>query len=1062
MMKIIDAALSRSRTVMTFLVISVLAGLYAYIEIPKEADPDIQVPFVMISMVYPGISPEDAERLLIKPMEVRLRTLEGLKELQAFAAPDYAGIFLEFDLDMDMDQVLIEVREEVSIGRADIPQDAEEPIVNELNFAEEPVIIAGIYGEVPERTLYQLARAAKDELEAIPTVLKADLIGAREELLEVVIDPAKLESYNVSQTELINAVRLNNRVVPAGTMDTGKGSFNVKVPGLFETASDVYSLAIKSSGDGVVVLSDLAEIKRTFKDRQGFARVNGKPAFGLAVSKRVGENVIENNQAVRDALATLSESWPESIQTEFIFDVSRLIDDDLSSLQASILTAISLVMIIVVAALGIRSAAMVGFAIPASFMIAFLFLYLLGFTVNMMVMFGLVLSVGILVDGAIVVVEYADRKMAEGLPKREAFGMAAKRMFWPIVSSTGTTLAAFVPMLFWPGISGKFMSYLPFTLIFVLSASLLVALIYLPVVGSIFGKTAAANKETLKAMSEGKHVDVRQLSGFSGRYARTVDRMIRRPGRYIGYACLIVLGVIVAFTFADVKTTYFIDVDPNEATVQIMARGNYSAEEKHVIVSQVEDLILDVDGIASTFTSTNSGGMQSMGRGAPADMIGNIFFELTHYKERRSGKVILAEVRERTSKLPGIKIQVNEMEHGPPVGKDVQIELQSAFGDLLIPAATEIRHHLEGNVEGLIEIEDTRPLPGIEYEILVDREKAGRFGADITTIGSYVQLITNGILIGKYRPDDAIDEVDIRVRFPSFERHFDQLGQLKIRTSKGHVPMSNFVSILAKPKIDQVNRIDGKRIIRITANSDLGFNSNQQINKISQWIKNDANLDPRISVKFAGASEEQAESASFLSVAMLAALFLMAIILLTQFNSFYHSTLILSSVILSTVGVLLGLIVTGQDFSVIMSGTGVVALAGIVVNNNIVLIDTFQRMMRDGYDIADAIVHTAVQRMRPILLTTITTIFGLLPMAMALRVDYIAREITLGDPNSMWWIQLSTAVCFGLGFSTLLTLFLTPCLLMVPSKLKGRSKEIIATVLTRGKDLVARSKRQGN
>lgn len=1043
MKNIIDAALSRTRTVMTLMAITVVAGFSAYINIPKEANPDIQIPMAFVSIPYPGISPEDAERLLVKPMEVRLRTLEGLKEMQSYGASDHAGIALEFDISMDMDQVLLDVREQVDLARAEIPQDSEEPMVQEINFAEEPVIIASIYGDAPERTMYNLARKAKDELEAIKSVLKAEMIGTREELVEIVIDPAKLESYNVSYEELVNAVQLNNRVVPAGVLDNGFGSFNVKVPGLFETAQDVYDLAIKSSGDGVVVLSDLADIRRTFKDRTGYASVNGKPAYGLAISKRVGENIIDNNDEVRRVLNELSQEWPENVHVEYIFDISAIIDDRIEGLQGSILTAISLVMIVVVAALGFRSAALVGFAIPTSFMMAFLMLSVLGFTVNMMVMFGLVLAVGILVDGAIVVVEYADRKMAEGLEKHEAFGLAAKRMFWPIVSSTGTTLAAFFPMLFWPGVSGKFMSYLPFTMIFVLGASLVVALIFLPVLGSLVGKTTAMNHEVLGAMSAEERGDMRELPGFTGKYARTIHNVIQTPWRYIGLSVGLVVVIFMAFGAAGVKSEFFISADPDNATIQIKARGNYSASEQHRLVREVEDIVLGIAGISSTFSSTGTGGL-SFSQSPPADMIGNIFVELTDYRTRRSGALVLNEVREKTSTLPGVEVQVNELENGPPVGKDVQVEVRSDFGHLLSPAISKITDYMKTEVPGLIEFEDTRPMPGIEYQVLVDREKAGRFGADITTVGAYVQLVTNGVLIGKLRPDDAIDEVDIRVRFPNTDRTFDQLNQLKVHTRNGQVPLSNFVSVSPRPKVDQVDRIDGKRRMRSTANTKLGFNTNEQAVQIENWVRQEANLDPRIEVKLRGASEEQDEAADFLGKAMVGALFLMAMILLTQFNSFYHAVLILSSVILSTIGVLLGIIVTGQKFSIIMTGTGIVALAGIVVNNNIVLIDTFQRFIREGFDVAEAIVATSVQRLRPILLTTITTIFGLLPMAFGLSVNYFTREMTYGSPTSMWWVQLSTAVCFGLAFSTTLTLFLTPCLLMAPTKVKSFFNFILA------------------
>lgn len=1041
----IEAILGRTRTVMTTMVLLVAAGVISFITIPKEADPDIPIPIFYVSIVHHGISPEDAERLLIRPMETELRSLEGLEEITAIASQGHAGILLEFDVNFDKDAALQDVREKVDMARAELPGDTEEPTIREFNTSLFPVLIVTLSGDVPERALYNAAQSLKDEIEAIPTVLQAELVGHREELLEVVIDPAKLESYNISQSELINVVSLNNRLVAAGNIDTGQGRFSVKVPGLFEEREDVLNLPIKTSGEGVVKLSDVADIRRTFKDADGYARFNGHPAIAIEITKRIGTNIIDNNVQVRKAVDDFTETWPDAIHVNYTLDASDWIYRSLGSLQSSIATAIVLVMIVVVAALGLRSAMLVGIAIPTSFMIGFFFLASAGYTVNMMVMFGMLLAVGMLVDGAIVVVEYADRKMSEGLDKRDAYALASKRMFWPVTSSTATTLAAFLPMLLWPGVSGKFMSYLPITLIVVLSASLITALIFVPTIGTLFGKAETENDDVLKQLAGAETGDIRALPGLTGSYVRLLDRLIQYPGRVMAATGVVVVGTIWIFTLFNNGVEFFVDTEPERAIVLISARGNLSADDTIALARDVEEIALNTDGMKTVFTRTAPGLSQGQGGGddVPNDLVGRMLIEFKPYEERRKGAVILEEIRQKAGEIAGIRVEVRKQEDGPPTGKDIQIELTSTNYQKLLETTGLIRAHLDNEVDGLINIEDGRPLPGIEWVMTVDREMAGRFGADVTSVGSVIQLVTNGILIGEYRPDDARDEVDIRARFPDSYRVLDQLDQLRVQTSQGLVPISNFVNREAQPQVSTIERINGYRRIMIKANTAIDpetgekLNVDAKVNEIVSWLETQ-NIDPAVNVKFRGASEEQEESASFLGGALIGALFLMFIILLTQFNSFYHSILTLSTVILSTLGALIGMVVTGQPFSVIMTGTGIVALAGIVVNNSIVLIDTYQRLREDAMDVVEAVLRTAGQRLRPIMLTTITTMFGLLPMALQINLDFVNREIVIGGPVSVWWVQLSTAIIFGLGFSTLLTLVLVPVLLAAPTVMREK------------------------
>ncbi|MFP3943464.1 MAG: efflux RND transporter permease subunit [Alphaproteobacteria bacterium] len=1044
----IDAIMSRSRTVLSILAILLVAGLISYDRIPKEAQPDIPIPMIIVNLSLQGISPEDGERLLVKPMEKELQSIEGLEEMTSYAAQGVAGVILEFDVDFDKDAALADVRDKVDIARAELPDDAEEPVVQEFNASTFPILVVGLYGEVPERTLFRLAERLQDRIEALSGVLEAQPVGKREELLEVIVDPSLLESYGVSQAELIEVVTRNNRLVAAGNVDTGEGRFAVKVPGLFETASDVFNQTVKASGEGVVTLGDIADIRRSFMDRTGYALINGERSVALNVSKRIGANIIETSREVRQLVREEAQRWPGSVRVAFIADGAEYIDDRLKQLQDAILTAICLVMIVVVGALGLRSGLLVGVAIPSSFLIGFFLLSAYGLTLNFMVNFGLLLSVGILVDGAIVVVEYADRKMAEGLRPREAYALAARRMFWPIVSSTATTLAAFFPMLLWPGVPGKFMSYLPLTLIFILSASLLVALIFLPVLGAAFGRRQKDGSETLKALAGTETGDLSRLGGLTGGYARAVARLVRRPGLVIAGVGALLVVVVGLYANFNRGVEFFVQTEPERLIVLVGARGNLSVEEARDLVLDVEERIARVEGIETIFTATQSGGgggQGQFGMETPADMIGQITVELSPWEGRPPGSAIVEALREQTSGLPGLRVEVREEQQGPPTGKDLQLELTAIDFATLREATSKVSEHLQNNVDGLIEVEDTRPLPGIEWELQVDREQAGRFGADITTIGATVQLVTNGVLIGQYRPDDAEEEIDIRARFPGPYRNIEQLDRLRITTPLGQVPIGNFVKRVPKPRVSQINRVDGQRIMEVRANTAPGVLADDKVREVRQWLETGP-LDPEVTVRFRGADEEQQESAAFLQMAMLGALFLMFVILLTQFNSFYHAVLILSTVVLSTVGVLVGMLVMGQTFSIIMTGTGIVALAGIVVNNNIVLIDTYQRLRGDGFAPLEAIVRTAAQRFRPVLLTTVTTMCGLLPMMFALNVDLIGRDFSVGGPVTSWWVQLATAVVFGLGFATILTLALTPALLAAPHVWSGPLGRLSARV----------------
>ena len=1037
MIGIIDAAFSRPRAILLTLVLVLIAGALSYIAIPKESDPDIDIPIIYVSMSHEGISPGDAERLLIRPMEQELRGIDGVKEVASTAYEGGANVTLEFDAGFDPDAAIDDVRAKVDLARPDLPDETDEPSVHEVNLSLFPVLVVTLSGDVPERSLLRLARDLQDEIEGLPEVLEAAIRGDRDELVEIVIDPMLVESYGLDAVELIGFTGRSNRLVAAGALDTGAGRFGVKVPGLIEGADELLALPVKVQGDAVTAVSDLAEVRRTFKDPESFARVSGESALAIEVSKRTGENIIATIENVRRAVAEASADWPEGVEVAFSQDQSNNIRNMLSDLQNNVLSAVLLVMIVIVWALGWRSAALVGVAIPGSFLTGILVLSAAGLTMNIVVLFSLILAVGMLVDGAIVVTEYADRKMTEGLRRRDAYMTAAKRMAWPIAASTMTTLAAFLPLMFWPGIVGEFMKFLPITLIATLSASLAMALVFVPTLGSLFGKPGATDPKSAMALAADAGGSLSDVGGFTGVYLSVLRGALRHPAKVLALAVAVLVGVQAAYGVFGKGVEFFPDIEPEQAVFQIHARGNLSIRERDALVREVESRILDMEEFETVYTRVGVGR-----RGGPSDeaedVIGSISVELVDWDMRRPAEQIFAEVLERASDLAGIVIEPRGRREGPAAGKPIQVQVSAADPALIEPAVALIRERMDATA-GLRDIEDSRPLPGIEWDIEVDRAQAAKFGADVSSIGGMVKLVTNGLLISTVRPGDSREEIDVRARFSDEWRTLDQLDRLRIQTSLGQVPLSNFVTRSAAPQAGTIERIDGRRVMTVKADIEEGVLADAMVRELAAWIA-EAPLDPRVDVGFRGENEDQEEAAQFLMKAFGVALFLMTIILVTQFNSFYSAFLILSAVVMSTIGVMIGLLVTGRPFGIVMSGIGVIALAGIVVNNNIVLIDTFDRLKRTVADPMEAVLRTGAQRLRPVLLTTITTILGLTPMVMQVNIDFFGRAVQVGAPSTQWWVQLSSAIVFGLAFATMLTLIVTPSALMLRENLSRRRR----------------------
>lgn len=1040
MMGFIDAAISRSRTTLMMMSMVVLCGLLARAALPIANDPHIVLPYFLIGVMHEGISPEDGERLLIQPVEVELRKVEGIKEISAIANEGFVSLGVEFEPEIDLKVALLDTREAVNRAKSEMPTTAEEPFVEQLNVDDFPLLQINLLSEgASERQMYEAILSLRDAIETIPSVLSADMRGSREEVLEVLIDPEALEAYRISSEALADTLRRNNRLIAAGSLETGGGRFAVKLPSVVETAADIMTLPVRVNGDIVVTLADVAEVRRTFKDRTSYARFNGQKAMYIEVKKRPDANVIKASDAVLDIVEKMSRQLPPSIRVQPSLITSEFAEVQVTELQGNIMTALALVMVIVVAAMGFRSGVIVGLGIPVSLLFSVIIIYLLGYTFNFMVMFGMLLGLGMLIDGAIVVTEYADRRMSEGADHKAAYAEAVKRMFWPVTASTATTLAAFLPLMFWPGIPGQFMSYLPVTVFTVLSGSLLYALLFGPVLGTIFGQPTVHATALAETLDQLEHGDPTRLSGFTGAYARAMTRVCARPVSVLGAIALLLISIFWAYGQYGKGTIFFNDTDPQFLTVSVSGRGNFSASEVDKLVRRVEQRMFSVPGIRSMNTQTLLPGSSGGGPDAVADRIGVVFIELTPESDRsQSGFDVIRIIRERTLDLPGLRVEVQPVEQGPSIGKPIQIELRSRYRELLKPAMAAIRDYLDTLPE-LIDIDDTRALPSIEWRMEVDRAQAAIYGADVTTSGIALQLVTSGVKVAEYRPSGADDAVDIRARYPREYRGIKAMESMQVSTSKGLVPLSNFVSVEPAQGVDTLRRIDGFPTERIRAQVVEGVIPDNVVAHLKVWLS-EQDFDPRIDIQFRGANEEQAESIAFVSVAFLLSLLLMFVLLVTQFNSFYQSLLILLAVIMSTAGVLIGLLLTDSAFSAILTGIGIVSLAGIVVNNNIVLIDTFNyvRQRHPELPLNSIIVRATAQRLRPVLLTTATTVFGLLPLALSMSVDLINRNIKAGGQMAVFWEPLSQAIVFGLSFAALLTLVATPALLALPSYIRAR------------------------
>ena len=1039
---LIAAAFSRTGAVLLTLVMLSAIGIASYIQIPKEARPDVDIPVAYVSVGYEGISPDDAERLLIKPLEKHLRTVEGLDVMKSVAAEGYGSVSLEFAAGEDLDKALADVRKAVDDAKPDLPADADEPKVKEVSLSLFPVLTAALYGSVSEREMVQAARDIKDKLESLPGVLEVEIGGDREEVLEILIDASAIEAYGLDPSLISSLVSGNNQLVTAGAIDDGGGRLLVKVPGVIETIDDLINMPIKARDGTSIKFADVAVVRRSFRQAEGWSRVNGQSAVVLDVRKRVGSNIIS---VIESARAVIDEEAPkigDDVKVSYLFDDSKDVRNLLSDLGNNVAAAVIIVMVVVLAVLGIRNATLVGLAIPGSFFMGITVLNSVGVTMNIIVLFSLILVAGMLVDGVIVTAEYADRRIAMGENRRDAYRVGAQRMAWPIISSTVTTLMVFTPLLFWPGIVGQFMKYLPMTVIAVLLSSLFMALIFIPVLGGMIGK---------------KSVDKGAVSATAPRsYRWLLKGAVRRPLSTMLVVVAVIVFSFVGYLSAGLGVSFFPDIEPDQAQVQVLARGDLSARERDLLVQQAEASIRPVTGGVQDFyaRSFRSGGD---GNQAPRDSVGTIRTVFAEWNEREKASSLIDQMRALVADLAGADVTITKQQEGPGGAVPISINILGDDLDELAAAVDEIVSRMEA-LGGFVDVTDSRPLPGMEWTLITDRDAASRHGVSIAGLGTMIKMLTRGVRISEYRPDDAEDELDVVMRFMGGQRNLDRLKELRVPTASGdYVPLSVFATLQPRQKRGNIERQDGNRYMYVNSDVGTGVRAGERLSAIKASLA-DQPLTQNVRLEFGGEDEDIAETQAFLGSSFGISIVLMVIVLMIQFNSGWQAFVTMSAIFLSTGGVVLGLWAAGQPFGIVMCGLGVISLAGIVVNNNIVLIDTFNEYRNRGYSASHAAFRAGLVRFRPVVLTAVTTILGLLPMVFQLTIKIIDRDILVGAPSSQWWTQLSSTIAGGLTFATILTLVATPAMLVIGGGFAHWFRSIISKIRDRfAKPLVVKN-----
>jgi multidrug efflux pump len=1102
--KLTTFAIDHRTSVMVLLFMITLMGVLSYRAIPKESFPEMAIPIIAINTIYPGVSPSDVESQVTRVLEEDLSTISELEVLTSTSVEGYSSVMAEFQASANLEEALQKVREKVDLARPDLPADAEEPTVVEFNMSEMPVMQVNLAGEYGLVRLKDLAEQLQDVLEALPQILRADIRGGLEREVKVDVDLARLQFYGLEMEDVIEAIQNENVNIPGGSIAVGDTKYLVRVDGELDDPTDIEDFIVSMAGDVArrpIYVRDVAEVDFGFAERESFSRMDGAAVVTLDIVKRSGENIIETADAVRAEVETLRPLFPPTTEVSYTADQSKQIVLMVSSLENNIISGLILIVGVLLFFLGASTSMFVAVSIPSSMFLSFVVLRGMGVTMNMIVLFSLILALGMLVDNAIVVVENIYRFLEEGWDRVSAAKKATGEVALPIIAATATTLAAFTPLLFWPGDVGQFMGYMPQTLIVTLTSSLFVALIIVPTLCAMFMTleeeksppmtstlrwtltglaaiavigvavsnplTAALLVATVFILWAGHHFLLERLgqsfrAGLLPRVMDTYESVLRWSLAHRA-AAIGLTGLVFAGTFGVFFLTHMDDIEyfpegmpPSQLLLDVETPVGTRAEVTDAIVLRMEQELAGVEGgadfesVVSVTGGTGGGGNPMMGQSGPSGPeMGRITMEMADFQDRGYDAFETLAAMQVTigQEVAGAIITVDQVAQGPATGSPVSIEIVGEDAEQLKALSTEAVGILENapvyrRLVGLAsDLDQARP----ELSVSVDRELAALYDLNTMKVGNAIRGAINGVEAAKYRTGN--DEYDIIVRLAEpYRQELEGLRELTVMAEGGiQIPLVSVASWSVEDGAGSIQRKDRVRTATITSDVASGNANNAVLAEVQETLAGFVDrLPPGYTVQYTGQSQDQQEAQEFLTVAFLVALMLIGFILISQFNSVVKPIIILTSVIMSTMGVLIGLMIFQMPFGIINTGVGIISLAGIVVNNAIILIDYIDILRtRDGMDRREALVQGGKTRFRPVVLTALTTALGLTTLAIGLNFDFFGLYGSLdpdfytGGEMAAWWGPMAVAIIAGILIATFLTLILVPVMYSLADDLEA-------------------------